>query len=172
MSWATTTTAKPVVLAGEDERQLKLAYAALLVANSGDASEAAYALFPGEHNYGRAWGVAQNWPQDPLVAAEVNRIALAGELPSFLPSDDQIIKTIWDEGNNATDPKIKLQYRQLMAEVVGLKQTGVNVNNNTLVQNVIEVPTRATEGELPMLESNWAEQQRQLVADARSTRPN
>ncbi|MFZ5747661.1 MAG: hypothetical protein ACOY45_08360 [Pseudomonadota bacterium] len=34
--------------------------------------------------------------------------------------------------------------------------------------SAIIVPTRATDDELPMLEGQWAEQQRRLVADART----
>jgi len=35
---------------------------------------------------------------------------------------------------------------------------------------VIEVPTRATDEELPILEEQWAEQQRRLIADAKAER--
>lgn len=171
MSWATAV-APPKVFADEDERQLKLEFASLLVDFSGQASEAAYTLFPGELNYGRAWSVAEHWPHDPIVAAEVARLSEDGKVGGYLPTKDEFAKRVWDRSQQVTDPKIELSFLQLFGETMGYVSKGNNQNVNVnVVQNVIEVPTRASEEELPMLEGQWAEQQRRLIADARSSRP-
>lgn len=171
MSWSTAV-AKPPIFAGEDERALKLEYARLLVELSGQASEAAYALFPGEQQYGRAWAVAEHWPHDPTVAAEVARLLEPVEVADFLKDREQAMKLAWDRAHNETDAKLRFAYFQEYNKLAGfIAQPGQQVNVN-VVQNVIEVPTRASEDELPILEGQWAEQQRKLIADARSSRPN
>lgn len=170
MSW---TTAQPPIFVGEDERELKLQFAALLVAHSGNANEAAYALFKGKENYGRAWAAAEHWPSDPIVALEVERLKEDGDVGEFLPSKEQFAKAMFDRGNQSRDDKVALGYYELFAKVLDyLPRNGQGDVNVNLIQNVIEVPPRAREDELDALEGQWTEQQRKLVADARSSRPN
>ena len=84
-----------------------------------------------------------------------------------------LAKKIEDVADSATDPKVKIEGYYKAADVLGYIKRGGDVNvQANVVQNVIEVPSRATEDELPALEGQWAEQQRKLVADARSSRPN
>lgn len=174
MSWSTAVS-KPPIFAGEDERELKLAFAFLLMLHSGNAAEAAYEQFPGEQNYGRAWGVAEHWPHDPIVASEVARLEREGsiELADMMKAEDAYAKEAYDRSKSEPDAKLRLEYFKLYGEVRGYvgKGSGTQVQVN-VVQNVIEVPTRVSDEELPFLEGQWAEQQKQLMADARSSRPS
>lgn len=167
MSWAHE---KPTIFHDEDELQLKLEFARLCAEDPANTQLHGYTLFPGEANYGRAMA-AQKWLNDPIVQREINRLT-RDEPSQFLSDQEQIAKELLDCARSCNDPKDKLgfykEYNAVM-KFTGNNATNVQVN---VVQNVIEVPTRATEEELPMLEGQWAEQQRRLIADARASRPN
>lgn len=168
MSWAHE---KPTIFSDEDELQLKLEFARLCAEDPANIAMHGYTLFPGETNYGRAMA-AQKWIDDPLVQREISRLR-AENVEELLDEKAQFAKRMMDKGNACNDPKTALGYYELFAKVMDYlpKQGGNNVQLN-LTQNVIEVPTRARDDELPFLEGEWAEQQRKLVADARSARPN
>jgi hypothetical protein len=166
MSWAHQ---QPVIFSDEDELQLKLQFAHMCAEDPANVALHGYTLFPGEQNYGRAMA-AQKWLNDPFVQREITR--LTRETPeNFVPDEMQIAKELIDKARSCGDPKDSLGFYKLFTDV--MKYTG---NNNAVqvnvIQNVIEVPTRATDDELPVLEGQWAEQQRNLIADARSSRPN
>lgn len=168
MSWAHE---KPVIFSDEDELQLKLEFARMCAEDPSNAKLHGYTLFPGEHNYGRAMA-AQKWLEDPLVQREIARL-LQGNVEELLDEKARFAKRMFDKAESIGDPKVAFSYFELFAKVMDYlpKQGGNNLQLN-LTQNVIEVPTRATDDELPVLEGQWAEQQRKLIADARSSRPN
>ncbi len=167
MSWAHE---KPTVFSDEDELQLKLEFARLCAEDPANIAMHGYTLFPGQHNYGRAMA-AQAWLSDPIVQREIARLR-ENEVEDLLDERARFAKRVMDDGLSCNDLKVRLGYYELFAKVMDyLPKQGANVNVN-LTQNVIEVPTRAREDELPMLEGEWAEQQRRLIADARSNRPN
>lgn len=167
MSWAHE---KPTIFSDEDEFQLKLEFARLCAEDPHNIAMHGYTLFPGSLNYGRAMA-AQAWTNDPIVQREINRLRRDEPVP-FLSDEMQIAKELLDKARSCSDPKDSLgfykEYNAVM-KFTGNNATNVQVN---VVQNVIEVPTRARDDELPFLEGQWAEQQRKLVADARSNRPN
>lgn len=168
MSWAHE---KPTIFSNEDELQLKLEFARMCAEDPAHSHLHGYTLFPGEANYGRAMA-AQRWLDDPVVQREINRLR-RDDIDEILSLRELLAKKIEDVADSATDPKVKIEGYYKAADVLGYIKRGTEVNVNTaVVQNVIEVPTRATDDELPMLEGQWAEQQRRLVADARSNRPN
>lgn len=171
MSWAV---AKPVIFEGEDELQLMLEFAQLYVRHSRDASAAAYELFPGEDNYGRAWAAIEKWTHDPIVVREVNRLMRDEDIAVLFPSKDEFAKHLWDRSKQVTDPKVELEYLTKFGEAVGyLQKNGTNVAiQNNVVHNVIEVPQRIKAEDRPDAEARWADQQRKLIADARSSRPS
>lgn len=167
MSWAHE---KPTIFSDEDELQLKLEFARLCAEDPSNAHLHGYTLFPGEANYGRAMA-AQRWLDDPTVQREINRLR-RDSVEELIPSPEMLAKKIIDVADAASDSKVKIEGYYKAADVLGYIKRGTEVNVNTaIVQNVIEVPTRATDDELPMLEGQWAEQQRRLVADARASRP-
>lgn len=168
MSWAHE---KPTIFHDEDELQLKLEFARLCAEDPANAHLHGYTIFPGERNYARAMA-AQKWLDDPIVQREVNRLR-RDSVEELIPSPEMLAKKIIDVADSAVDSKVKIEGYYKAADVLGYIKRGGDVNVQTnVVQNVIEVPTRATEDELPMLEGQWAEQQRRLIADARASRPN
>lgn len=167
MSWAHE---KPTIFSDEDELQLKLEFARLCAEDPANIEMHGYTLFPGSINYGRAMA-AQAWIEDPIVQREISRLRREDIAP-LIPDQLQLAKELIDKARSVGDAKDSLGFYKLFSEVMeytGKANTNVQVN---LTQNVIEVPTRATDDELPVLEAQWAEQQRKLVADARSSRPN
>lgn len=170
MSWAGT---KPVLFEGEDEVSLKLQFAEMCARDWNGRMTHGYSLFPGEENYGRAMACSE-WLTDPFVVREINRLKTEdGGVGVLLPSKDELAKKILDEADATIDKKDKLGFLKLAADVMGYVTKGdVNIDARSLVQNVIEVPSRITEDQRPAKEFEWVEQQRKLVADARSSRPN
>lgn len=176
MSWAGT---KPVLYENDDEVALKLQFAELCARDWNGRMSHGYAIFKndvgrdGQPDYGRAMACSE-WLTDPFVVREINRLKTEdGGVGVLLLSPDEFAKKVLDEADDCTDKKVKLGYLELYAKTQGLIQkedSGANVN--VLVQNVIEVPSRITEDQRPAKEFEWVEQQRKLVADARSTRPN
>lgn len=166
MSWAHQ---NPVIFSDEDEVQLKLEFAHMCAEDPANVALHGYTLFPGEHNYGRAMA-AQKWINDPFVQREISRL-LRDNPNEFNPGFESFAKEVIDAGRACGDPKDKLGFFKLYSEMMEFTGGKNNVQVN-VIQNVIEVPTRARDDELPMLEGQWAEQQRQLIADARSSRPN
>lgn len=170
MSWAHE---KPTIFSDEDELQLKLEFARLCAEDPSNVSLHGYTLFPGEANYGRAMA-AQKWIDDPVVQREISRLRKTdAEVADLLPGELLYAKEALDRSRSEIDAKVRFDYFKLAGEALGYINKGKDANINVnVVQNVIEVPTRATEEELPMLEGQWAEQQRRLIADARASRPN
>ena len=176
MSWGAS---KPAIYEGEDEVALKLQFAVLCAKDWNGRKTHGYELFKddvgfgGQPDYGRAMAT-EKWLEDPFVIREINRLMTEqGGVGALLPSPDEIAKEVLDLGRSASDHKDKLGYFKLYADMQGLIQKGdINIDARSLVQNVIEVPSRITEDQRPAKEFEWVEQQRKLVADARSTRPN
>lgn len=175
MSWAAS---KPVIFEGEDEVSLKLQFAEMCAKDWDGRKSHGYTLFKddvgfnGEPDYGRAMASVK-WLEDPFVVREINRLMTEqGGVGVLLPSPDELSKEVLDYARSATDHKDKLGYFKFYAELQGLIAKDGNANVNVLVQNVIEVPSRITEDQRPAKEFEWKEQQRLLIADARSSRPN
>lgn len=170
MSWAHE---KPTIFHDEDELQLKLEFARLCAEDPSNITMHGYTLFPGEANYGRAMA-AQKWIDDPLVQNEIRRLRQDdAEVADLLPGELLYAKEALDRSRSEPDAKVRFDYFKLAGEALGYINKGKDANVQVnVIQNVIEVPTRARDDELPMLEGQWAEQQRKLVADARSSRPN
>lgn len=166
MSWAHQ---QPVIFSDEDELQLKLQFAHMCAEDPANVALHGYTLFPGEHNYGRAMA-AQKWINDPFVQREISRLVREDPTP-FVPDELALAKELIDKARSVGDPKDSLGFYKLFADVMQYTGTNSNSVQVNVIQNVIEVPSRANEDELPILEGQWAEQQKQLMADARSSRP-
>lgn len=170
MSWHTT---GPPILEGEDERELKLAFARYCFDNPGLEREAGYHVFPGRDNFGRALQ-AQAWIHDPFVRAELNALrGDADEVDDRRPSKSQISGAAWDMANNpAADHKDRIAALRLCAEVEGAIVKGPAIVNDNRTINVLRVPTRdVTPEDDADFDRKFKAQQTRLVADARSVRP-
>jgi hypothetical protein len=162
----------PPILEGEDERELKLAFARYCFENPGLEREAGYHVFPGRDNFGRALQ-AQAWIHDPIVRAELN--AMRGDedaVDERCPSKADLESEAWDIARNpAVDAKDRIAAIRLAAEMQGAIQKGpaVAIDNRTI--NVLRVPTRdVTPEDDADFDLKFKAQQTKLVADARSAR--
>lgn len=162
----------PPILEGEDERELKRAFARYCFENPGLEREAGYHVFPGRENFGRALQ-AQVWIHDPIVRAEMNALGSDEDaVASQCPTKEELIKEAWDMTRDPTaDQKDRIAALRLCAEMNGAiqKGPGVVVDNRTI--NVLRVPTRdVTPEDDADFDLKFKAQQTKLVADARSTR--
>jgi hypothetical protein len=163
----------PPIFEGEDELQLKLQYARLCAANPRGRLTAGYTIFPGADNYGRALQ-CQAWFYDPFVQDEIQRLQTddAGET---LPSDDELEADLIRTLEAAIDTKDKIAAFRLLFErrnMVSKGGTNINVNQDNRVVNVLRVPSRIrTDEEREEFNRRFKENQVNLIADARSSRP-
>lgn len=171
MGWDTS---GPPIFEGEDERELKRAFARYCFDNPGLEREAGYHVFPGRENYGRALQ-AQVWIHDPSVRAEINALrGDEGEVDECRPSKGELSKAAWDMAHApGADHKDRVAALRLCAEIEGAIQKGPAIVNDNRTINVLRVPTRV--GSSPEEQDEWKRefksQQTKLVADARSARP-
>lgn len=163
----------PPIFEGEDELQLKLQYARLCAENPRGRLTAGYSIFPGADNYGRALQ-CQAWFYDPFVQDEIQRLQNddAGEM---LPSDDALEADLIRTVEGALDTKDKIAGFRLLFErrnMVSKGGTNVNINQDNRVVNVLRVPSRIrTDEEREDFNRRFKENQINLIADARSSRP-
>lgn len=170
MSWNRT---PPVIFEGEDELQLKLKFARIVVANPNAKLTAGYKVFEGEANYGRAMQ-AQFWMSDPIVQEEIARLR-DGDPKSMVPEQDAKVETTaWEiaEDRGAKDSD-RINALKLIAEIRGMTQRGTNISlNDNRVVNVLRVPMRdITPEDDADFDKRFYAQQTALIADAKSNRP-
>lgn len=154
---------------GEDEYDLKMQFAAIVAKNPQQSAMAGYVLFKGPDNYGRAMQ-AQAWLSDPIVQAEIARLA-GDETLSLLPTEEEIQLATWNVALSAIDPKVKLQALELLSKQRGILKTPGDGGGggNTFIKNVIKLPNRI-EGDRDeeLFRARFEAQQLKLVKDARS----
>lgn len=166
MSWTTT---GPPIFEGEDERELKTAYALFCVQHPDLHHDAGYHVFPGPQNAGRALQAYHAWRHDPFVRAEIERLRGTGAAVT-LPSKEEFAAEMWSRSKTADD-KDAVKFAEVAGKVLGYIQTGssVTVDNRTI--NVLKVPSRvSTVEEKADFAIRFKAQQTRLVADARSSR--
>lgn len=161
----------PPILEGEDERELKLAFARYCFENPDLENEAGYAVFPGRENFGRALQ-AQVWLHDPVVRAERRRLGgTEAEVKVALPTKEQLAKEVVDRARGAVEDKDAVAAYKLAADILGYAEKAPMIDNRTI--NILKVPARV--GTSKEEQDDWGRrfkaQQTKLVADARSARP-
>lgn len=156
----------------DDDQLQKAAFAALLLKEP-QPFKAALLLFP--ENTNRALRVAHEWPTDPEVQAEMNRLlteeadSLLMTKPQFLMALEQRMKGVtYADGTNVplnTEDFVKVA--KLYADTRGFiekPQTNVNVQA-AIIHRVIESPVFPSEH---AWEIESERQQRELLANART----
>lgn len=121
----------------EDESGKKAAFAIELLKTPADPFRAALAVFATNTN--KALRVANEWPADPFVIAEVRRLKdEEGEL-SFLPSKADLARSLWDRAHsdrtcNDDFTKMARLYAEIMDFVPKVSKLEANVKNSSVVQ--------------------------------------
>jgi hypothetical protein len=143
--------------------QEKRDYAALLIKER-DPFKAALLLFPEATN--RALWVSNNWPNDPEVVAEKDRLNREDAGAAYLLNKTELARDILEKMKVAVKADDYAKLAKLYAEVLGYiekPQASVNVTNN--VPRVVEMPVFPTGEDW---EAAAAKQQRDLLANART----
>lgn len=176
MSWGRTLSIEiapdaPPIREGEDEHELKLAFARAVFRLGDDWKRAGFSVFRGPDNYGRAM-LAIGWINDFVVQDELDR--LHEDPAETLPTDDQIeqmlITIAQKPGTSARDATQALalvweRRKQIKQSANMMINTGV-INNN-----VLRVPAKpTTPEEREIYEIRLKASQLKLVADAKSSR--
>jgi hypothetical protein len=176
MTWGRTLSVQiapeaPVIRDGENEVELKLAFAGHVYRLRDDWRKAGFALFQGPDNYGRAMQCV-GWINDPIVQIELER--LRDNPAETLPSKAELEKILFDiASSGATAAKDRIAAVGLMLEARGEIKRGssVNVNNGTINNNVLRVPAKPiTAEEEALYEARLEQSQMKLVRDARASR--
>lgn len=141
----------------------KRSYAALLIKER-EPFKAALLLFPEATN--RALWVSNNWPNDPEVVAEKERLLKEGAANAHLLSKTDLARDIHERMQVVTKADDYVKLAKLYAEVLGYiekPQASVTVTNN--VPRVVEMPVFPTQDDW---EAAAAKQQRESLANART----
>lgn len=159
--------ASPVALAPSED-DLKRRFAQLLHErpdNPFERMNAAKLLFPRQDQVALALNVAQDWPSDPVVIAELDRLKASGSEHN-LPSKFDIARryiNIADDKQQSLDARLKAlnAYAELMGmkpqQGIGLGGIGINIDN----RRVFVLPQQA--GSLEDWEKGAQAQQAKLV---------
>lgn len=146
------------------EKELKVAFAAGYLKNPTNPFKVAIDLLgdddPG--NTSDAAYMANRWPKDPEVIAEMQRLeSKEGEL-AFLPTKADLARKIWDTANRPLDPADSAKLLKLYGEVMGFIEkpgTNVNVDARNLSRNVMVIKSHDKDS----WEAKARQQQRELT---------
>lgn len=115
--WTTTIPQQQQAQPANDEAEQKTAFAVELLKTPADPFRAALAVFATNTN--KALRVANEWPANSFVMAEVKRLKEEeGEL-SFLPSKADLARSLWERAHTAsTDNDDFTKMARLYAEIM------------------------------------------------------
>lgn len=90
----------------EDERtkQLKLAFAGALLRDK-DILKAAIAIYPADNDLAKAIRISNEWPNDPYVVAEMDRLLKEKGPEGFLPTKAQVAAEFYKIGTDVMTRK-------------------------------------------------------------------
>jgi tRNA-dihydrouridine synthase len=123
----------------EDESGKKAAFAVELLKTPVDPFRAALAVFATNTN--KALRVANEWPTDSFVMAEIKRLKEEeGEL-SFLPSKADLARSLWERAHSASTEnddftKMARLYAEIMDFVPKVSKIEANVKTASTIQVV------------------------------------
>jgi thioredoxin reductase len=128
----------------EADSELKRAYAAALLRIQGanrfyDA--AVMVVGGGNENIGKALWIASNWPNDPEVIQETQKLLRSDELVDNVPSKAQAALLAWELANvTHAEIKERVGSLKLFCEIQGfIAKPGTNVNVNLPISNNVMV---------------------------------
>jgi hypothetical protein len=142
-----------------DSVSLKHDFAANLLRYPDDPFKAAFATTP---ETGIALKIAREWPLDPVVQAEQDRLLTTGDAKSFLPTKEAQAKDIYAIATSGVvEVEDRLKAHRLYAEIMGFIEKPVpGTTNNILNQGVMIVKDQGTDDEW---EDTALKQQRALT---------
>lgn len=152
---------------GTEEEKLKFARA---LAQHGEPFRAARSVFTGYLQGGLCGHIADVWPVDPIVTAELARLNAAKGEFSDLPDRSETAKLIMELARDPhTERELRLRAIKLYCDVRGFVEKAptavVNNNNTQQVAHVMLMPARHVDWE-----ERLAQQQHRLIEDARSNK--
>lgn len=117
-----------------DETQLKAAFAAFFITESQDnngAFAAALKLYPLERDRGEALRIAFEWPGDPAVIVELERLKADGVRTEGIPTKEEVIAAMWSlVQNERTLPKDKAMTTRLIAEMLNFIPKNADIDDS------------------------------------------
>lgn len=126
-----------------DSLNLKHDFAANLLRYPDDPFKAAFATTP---ETGIALKIAREWPLDPVVKAEQDRLLTTGDAKSFLPTKEAQAKDVYALATSEMiETEDRLKAHRLYAEIMGFIEKPVPGNTtNILNQGVMVVKDQGT----------------------------
>lgn len=142
---------------------LKHDFAANLLRYPDDPFKAAFATTP---ETGIALQIARDWPRDPVVQAEQDRLLTTGDAKSFLPTKEAQAKDIYALATSvAVADEDRLKAHRLYAEIMGFIEKPISGSTTNILNQGVMIVRDAGSDE------QWQEKasahQRLLTADAR-----
>jgi hypothetical protein len=144
-----------------DQVQLKYDYAANLLRYN-DPFKAAFATTP---DAGLALQIGRDWPRDPVVTTEMEKLLAGGDAKNFLPTKEAQAKNIYALAENEkVGVEDRLKAHRLYAEVMGfIEKPNAGNTTNILNQGVMIVKDHGSDEQW---QENARAQQRKLTANA------
>lgn len=137
----------PMFEDGPETDALKCRFAEAFLRQIDDAYAAAKTVVP---DMSRATYIATNWPDDPFVVAEMDRLSIERGAAATLPTKEEFAAKLLEQATETKSSATKLDYYKLFASVMGYveKPTDKAPTVNVAIMNkVMRVPRERTDDE-------------------------
>lgn len=121
----------------ENEQDTKTKFADAWLRNPNDPFQAALRVL--KNDISKALWVAQHWISDAFVWSEKERLIKEFGPREFLPTQEDLARKLWDDGNGIVNPDVRIRYLELFSRVLGYvekpsdKQVQVNIDNRRVM---------------------------------------
>jgi hypothetical protein len=114
----------------------KREFARHLIKRPNEAFKAAAFIYPDKANTGNRLIVAHDWPDDPIVIMEMDRLVWDDDASKVLPTKSQLAFEVYSVGMKTYDDEVKIKAFKLYADIQAITQAGpgININNNNGVK--------------------------------------
>jgi hypothetical protein len=128
-----------LVLADELDAK-KREFARHLIKRPNEPFKAAAYIYPDKANVGNRLIVAHEWPDDPIVIMEMDRLVWDDDAEKVLPTKAQIAFEVYSLGMKTQDDEVKVKAFKLYADIQAITQVGpgININNNNGNKNITQ----------------------------------
>lgn len=118
----------------------KREFARHLIKRPNDPFKAAAYIYPDKANIGNRLIVAHDWPDDPIVIMEMDKLVWDDDASKVLPTKAQISFEVYSVGMKSTDEEVKVKAFKLYTDIQGITQSGsgININNNNGNKNITQ----------------------------------
>jgi hypothetical protein len=109
----------------------KREFAKHLIRRPNEPFKAAAYIYPDQANIGNRLIVAHDWPNDPIVIMEMDRL-LMDDTVSIMPTKNQIAFEVYSVGMKSSDDEVKIKALKLYCDINGHTSTNntINIQNN------------------------------------------